>query len=51
MEKKISNSHNNQVIDETYIKTFIQKLNLIYNLTSSTNYEKKYLIHLIQYYY
>ena len=26
MEKKISNSHNNQVIDETYIKTFIQKI-------------------------
>ena len=41
--KKISNSHNNQIIVETHIKTFIQNLNLIYNRISLTNYSKKYL--------
>ena len=41
-KKIISNTHNNQVIDETHIKTFIQNLNLIYNQISLTNYAKNY---------
>jgi hypothetical protein len=41
-KKIISNTHNNQVIDETHIKTFIQNLNLIYKQNELSNYAQQY---------